>query len=172
MRVDGVSTGVWAALNDDTPSYSTNTFHYPYSSPIAIRDTRSYTIQSTCPARVITQCSIATTSLTSQDKTIYRLQILGSEIFQVDRLSSIALSPKREGAPRLTLTNIFRHSVIGSRSGRPIKRMLLFARAFSSIKMAQAPRKPLITIVGATGTGKSDVKLIRLVMLHLADHIR
>ena len=113
MRVDGVSTGVWAALNDDTPSYSTNTFNYPYSSPIAIRDTRSYTIQSTCPARVITQCSIATTSLTSQDKTIYRLQILGSEIpryFKLIDCPSTALSPKREGAPRLTLTNIFGHS--------------------------------------------------------------
>jgi hypothetical protein len=27
MRVDEVSTGVWAALNDDTPSNSTTKFH-------------------------------------------------------------------------------------------------------------------------------------------------
>lgn len=36
--------------------------------------------------------------------------------------------------------------------------MLRFIRTFNTLKMAQAPPKPLITVVGATGTGKSDVK--------------
>jgi DNA repair exonuclease SbcCD ATPase subunit len=35
--------------------------------------------------------------------------------------------------------------------------MLRLIRTFSTVKMAHARRNPLIAIVGATGTGKSDV---------------
>lgn len=37
--------------------------------------------------------------------------------------------------------------------------MLRLSRLYSILQMAQAPKHPLVAIVGATGTGKSDVKI-------------
>ena len=63
-------------------------------------------------------------------------------------------TPKRQGASRSRLPAF-------SPSPRSHPQfhecMLRFVRNFGIYNMAKAPLKPLITIVGATGTGKSDV---------------
>jgi hypothetical protein len=46
--------------------------------------------------------------------------------------------------------------------------MLSLGRFYGTLKMAQAPKQPLVAIVGATGTGKSDVKIT--IFLHYCVH--
>jgi Tfp pilus assembly ATPase PilU len=41
-------------------------------------------------------------------------------------------------------------------------RTLRLIRTFSTVRMAHVPLKPLVAIVGATGTGKSDVSAATL----------